>query len=59
MAAGQDRPSITESADKGPGKEKCGKSGGISDNFGGAGADLRALGALRMKVVSQCREQTG
>jgi hypothetical protein len=23
----------------------------------GAGADLRPLGALRMKIVSQCREQ--
>ena len=33
------------------------QSGGISGNFGGAGADLRPLGALRMKIVSQCREQ--
>jgi len=44
---------------KGLGKEKCGKSGGISGNFGGAGEDPRPLGALRMKIVSQCREQAG
>jgi len=25
----------------------------------GAGADLGPLGALRMKIVSHCREQTG
>jgi hypothetical protein len=47
----------TESVYKGLGKEKCCKSGGISGNFGGAGADLRLLGALLMKIVSQCREQ--
>jgi hypothetical protein len=48
-----------ESVYKGLGKEKCCKSGGISGNFGGTGADLRPLGALRMKTVSQCREQAG
>jgi len=48
-----------ESVYKGLGKEKCCKSGGISGNFGGAGADLRPLGTLRMKIVSQCREQAG
>jgi hypothetical protein len=36
--------------------EKCCKSGGRSGNFGGAGADLRPLATLRMKIVSQCRE---
>ena len=25
--------------------------------FGGAGSDLRLLGAIQMKIVSQCREQ--
>ena len=32
-----------ESVYKGLGKEKCCKSGGISGNFGGAGAELRPL----------------
>lgn len=49
----------SESVNKGLGKEKCCKSGGISGNFGGIGANLRPLGARRMKTVSQCREQTG
>jgi hypothetical protein len=44
--------SAAESVYKGLGKEKCCKSGGISGNFGGAGADLRPLRALRMKIVS-------
>ncbi len=35
------------------------QSGGISGNFGGAGADFKARGALRMKTVSQGREQHG
>jgi hypothetical protein len=35
---------------------ECCKSGEISGNFGSAGAALRLLGALRMKIVSQCRE---
>jgi hypothetical protein len=48
-----------ESVYKGLGKEKCCKRGGISGNFGGAGADLRPLGTLRMRIVSQCREQAG
>jgi hypothetical protein len=48
-----------ESVHKGHGKERCCKSGEISGNFGGAGAALRPLGALQMKIVSQCREQAG
>ena len=32
-------------------------TGGISGNFGSAGAALRPLGARRMKIVSQCRER--
>ena len=38
------RASSAESVYKGLGKEKCCESGGISGNFGGAGADLRPPG---------------
>jgi hypothetical protein len=40
-------------------KERCCKSGGISGNFGGAGSALGPSSAVRMRIVSQCREQAG
>jgi hypothetical protein len=33
------------------GRARCCKSGGISDNFGAAGTDVRPLGTVRMKIL--------
>jgi hypothetical protein len=38
-------------------KERCCKSGGISGNFRRCWCGSQTVGALQMKIVSQCREQ--